>query len=802
MSRNLLRWFLKSFLASALAINLCHVAGQVEGPVRAEPPGPVAGWNNVTGFDINTAGNYMVLALMVNSREQLFESRFDGMAWSQPSPLDAINNFWGGHSNIGGPFLYFDEGILYYHANFLGGEGGYDIYYSLREDDRWGEPVTMGPGINSSENEFYPSMSPGMQNFYFSRGNPAADAKKPSRSPDCEIFYTAERDDSGHWSEATPMHDILNQDCQHGFFIAPDGRSVYFSSVDQENHREGYNIYFARKILGTWTIPLLIENIRSESTNINPRIAGDNIYFISRTESRREITGTIYKAGMPGQFSPLKTITSTGRVMHLESRQHLDVPLVVYDPITLNKLGDFYSNRQTGLYNIKLLDNANYIVDVRNEGFSFASFHIDYRQDQKITGPPLIELFNEIELELSVYDSEIFRPLDAEVHALNLDDNTVIDAARQESGSFTLRLPIGHNYRINAGTVGFENTNFDFDLFGDIIFSRFERNMPLVPKKRVFEIAITDTETALPVDAQVTLKNLNREEVISFNTFSRPLVQEDPGITALAGPREDDVGFIPFSNPPNPLRFALIIGNEDYSSYQVGLQRESNVDFAIRDAELFRTYALNVFGVPEENILFMINARNIEMRREINKLIGIINALDGNAEVFFYFAGHGFPDHNTRDPYIIPVDVTGSNLDYAIKLSDLYSDLTKHPSRRITVFMDACFSGGARNVGLVSARAVRVRPLENMLNGNLVVFSASSDSQIAHPYREKQHGIFTYYALEKMKETRGDITYKEFSDYLRRTVGVRSIMINSAEQSPQVNVSPSIEEIWEDWRFR
>jgi hypothetical protein len=687
-----------------------------------------------------------------------------------------------------------------YHANFPGSEGGFDIYYSLKTGDRWGEPVSMGPRVNSSRDELHPTMPPGMQSFYFSRGNPAAEVRKPARSPDCEVFFTVTRSDSGHWNEAVPMHDILNRACQYGFVVAPDGRSVYFSSVDQENYREGYNLYFARQVLGSWTIPQLIENTRAESTCINPRIAGNDIYFISRTESRREITGTIYKTVLPDQFKPLKTITATGRVMQLEGRQSLDAPLVVYDPITLNRLGDFYSNRQTGIYNIKLLDNTNYIVDVRKEGFSFSSFHIDYRQDQKNTSPPLIELFNEIELDLSVYDSEIFRPLEADVHAINLDNNKILDATRKEPGSFTFRLPIGHNYRINAGAWGFENNSFDFDLFGDIIFSRFERNMSLEPRKKVFEIAITDNETSHPVDARVTFKNLNREEVISFNTFSGSLAQEDPAV--LTGPGEDDVSFIPFRNPPNPLRFALIIGNEDYSSYQVGLQRESNVDFAIRDAELFRTYAVNVFGVPEENILFIINARNIEMRREINKLTGIINSLDGKAEIFFYFAGHGFPDPNTKDPYIIPVDVTGSSLEFAVKLSDLYGNLAKYPSRRITVFLDACFSGGARNVGLVSARSVRVRPREEMLDGNLVVFSASSESQIAHPYREKQHGIFTYFALEKMKETRGNITYSEFSDYLRRTVAVRSILVNSAEQSPQVNVSPTIEEVWQEWRFR
>ncbi len=259
---------------------------------------------------------------------------------------------------------------------------------------------------------------------------------------------------------------------------------------------------------------------------------------------------------------------------------------------------------------------------------------------------------------------------------------------------------------------------------------------------------------------------------------------------------------IPFVNPPNPYRFALIIGNEDYSSYQVGLQSESNVDYAIRDANVFREYAIKVFGVPEDNILFLTNARAIEMYNEIDKIKHIIRALNGRAEIIFYFAGHGFPDEQTREPHLMPVDVTGTNLRFAVRINDLYRELTEYPSERITVFLDACFSGGARNVGLVSARGVRVRPQDHLLHGNLVVFSASSDNQSAHPYRDKQHGIFTYFLLDKLRETEGNILYKDLSDYISTTIGVRSAIINNTEQTPQTNVSPAVEDQWLNWKIR
>lgn len=252
----------------------------------------------------------------------------------------------------------------------------------------------------------------------------------------------------------------------------------------------------------------------------------------------------------------------------------------------------------------------------------------------------------------------------------------------------------------------------------------------------------------------------------------------------------------------NPYRFALIIGNEDYSSYQTGLEKESNVAFAINDATAFKETAQNILGVPSDNIIFLTNARAIEMDDAVRKLNPIIRALNGKAEVFFYFAGHGYPDEKTKEPYLIPVDVSGTNLRFAVSLKELYQQLTEHPSARVTVFLDACFSGGAREQGLVAARAVRVRPREDRLQGNLVVFTASSGNESAHPYKEKGHGIFTFHLLEKIKETGGELSYRELSEHLSEQVGVRSVMVNNMPQTPQTNVSFDVEGLWGDWTLR
>lgn len=276
-----------------------------------------------------------------------------------------------------------------------------------------------------------------------------------------------------------------------------------------------------------------------------------------------------------------------------------------------------------------------------------------------------------------------------------------------------------------------------------------------------------------------------------------------PGVTSEKKIQPSDVDIdIPRVGKPNPNRYALIIGNEDYSSYQRGLKTESNVEFAINDAETFMQYALNVLGVPDDNIIFRKNATAIEMHRAITQINTIAKINEGKAEIFVMYAGHGFPDEKTQEPYLVPVDVSGSDLQFAIKLTEFYTKLTEHPTKRVTVFLDACFSGGGREQGLLAARAVKVRPKENPLAGNLVVFAAASGDQSAMPWHDKNHGMFTYHVLKLLKETQGNVTYGDMSEYLRTNVGTRSVIVNQKEQNPQTNISPSVEKNWKEWKVR
>jgi hypothetical protein len=256
---------------------------------------------------------------------------------------------------------------------------------------------------------------------------------------------------------------------------------------------------------------------------------------------------------------------------------------------------------------------------------------------------------------------------------------------------------------------------------------------------------------------------------------------------------------IPLSITDHPFRYALIIGNEDYSKFQRGLNTEANVAFARNDASTFRDYASRVMGIEDKNLFFLTDATAGEMEQKIDLIAKLAAKTAGEAEIVFFYAGHGLPDEVSKEPYLIPVDVSGTNLNSAVKLADVYKQFSQTGAQRITFFLDACFSGGGRDAGLLAARSVKVKPKEELISGNMVVFTASSGEQSALPFGVEQHGMFTYFLLKKLQESKGNLTYGDLADYIKDNVSIESLRINNKEQDPTVKVSISAENVWEEW---
>ena len=251
-------------------------------------------------------------------------------------------------------------------------------------------------------------------------------------------------------------------------------------------------------------------------------------------------------------------------------------------------------------------------------------------------------------------------------------------------------------------------------------------------------------------------------------------------------------------NPVNADRntFAVIIANEDYTQVQP-------VEFAANDGQTFAKYCTQTLGIPENRVYTHINATYGVILDVMQKLKALGEAYNGEIDVIFYYAGHGIPDESTKDAYLLPVDANGLSSAACYSLKRLIKEIEGVGARTATVFIDACFSGAQRTGNMIhSARGVVIKPKEFEPEGNVVVFSATKDDETAMPYRDKRHGLFTYYLLKKLQDTKGAATMGELSDYVTDRVRKASVEVNGKPQTPTVRSDYSLRDSWRNWSLK
>ena len=431
---------------------------------------------------------------------------------------------------------------------------------------------------------------------------------------------------------------------------------------------------------------------------------------------------------------------------------------------------------------------AEFVIQVL-ESRGFDAFPLEFKIETRRFAEPMLVVADAVFSTEDGGNIKLNYPINLKVLVQNIGEGT----AKDVNVSFELPAP-------NCIFLG-ETDKFDFGFLNsgetrelDFLFTatrRFTEN----------EIPVqVDISEAIGRFAKDTLLYVGLEE--NLTAKSQVVIKGLPtGTTAIemASLTSDVDKNIPIVFTSKPFRYALIIGNEDYSRYQRGLNTESNVAFARNDANIFREYATKMMGVEEKNLFFLTDATAGEMEQKIELISKLAAKSGAEAEIIFYYAGHGLPEEVSKEPYIIPVDVSGTNLSSAIKLADVYKKFSETGAKRITVFLDACFSGGGRDAGLLAARAVKVKPREEVVSGNMVVFSASTGEQSSLPFDEEQHGIFTYFLLKKLQESKGNVTYGQLADYVKKQVSIESLRVNNKEQDPAVQVSISVNDTWENW---
>lgn len=283
-----------------------------------------------------------------------------------------------------------------------------------------------------------------------------------------------------------------------------------------------------------------------------------------------------------------------------------------------------------------------------------------------------------------------------------------------------------------------------------------------------------------------------------------PSIQNSSNSTTLPKNREveerkvplSDVDVdIPLGGKVNENTFALIIANENY-------QDVASVPNAINDGEVFSQYCNKVLGLPQTNIHLIKDATLNNIKREVNLMQNIAEAYKGEASFIVYYAGHGIPDEKTQNAYILPIDGFTADLSTCYGLADLYDVIGKIPSKQVVMFIDACFSGSQRGNGmLASARGIAIKSKKGTPSGSTIVISSAQGDETAYPFEEQHHGLFTYFLLKKLKESKGNVELGTLVDYVTDNVSKKSLIVNGKSQTPTANPSDKIINDWKNWKL-
>jgi Tol biopolymer transport system component len=145
----------------------------------------------------------------------------------------------------------------------------YDIWYMRRKGSSWDGPFNVGSEINTTSDEFYPSLAKN-GNLYFTRDN--------GETKD-DIFMAAFI--NGKYETPVRLPDAVNsKSFDFNAFIDPDENFILFSSYKRTDDLGGGDLYYSLRKNGNWLPAIHFgKEINSPALDYSPFVSGDKRYF-------------------------------------------------------------------------------------------------------------------------------------------------------------------------------------------------------------------------------------------------------------------------------------------------------------------------------------------------------------------------------------------------------------------------------------------------------------------------------------------------------------------------------------------
>ncbi len=319
----------------------------------------------------------------------IYECVLKGAEWSKPERLNKNINTEFHESSAS---YSFDQKTLYFVSDKPdGGYGGRDIYKSnLLKKDKWGEPVNLGPVINTKYDEEAVFMHPDGKTLYFS-------SKGHKTMGGYDIFKSLWNDSTKAWSEPENIgYPINTADDDVSFVVSANGKHGYFASIKDGGYGEK-DLY-------------VVTFLGPEKQGV---VSTEDNLLASRTAPVAEKQIEQVVEIKTNQLTILK-----GKVVDAITLQPLEATIEITDNQKNELVSTFTSNSTTGKYLVTLPSGKNYGIAVKADKYLFHSENFDipktsvYQEITKDVALKKVEVGSKIILKNIFFDTDksILRP--------------------------------------------------------------------------------------------------------------------------------------------------------------------------------------------------------------------------------------------------------------------------------------------------------------------------------------------------------------------------------------------------------
>lgn len=151
----------------------------------------------------------------------------------------------------------------------------FDIWYSEKKAGKWSEPINLGEPVNTTKDEFYPSVT-NSGNLYFT----AAYSNAVGRE---DIYMAAYS--NGKYAMPAPLDSAVNtKTYEFNAYVSPDEKFIIFTSYGRKDDMGGGDLYMSIKDdAGNWKPARHLTELNSPRIDYCPFVSFDKkiLFFTS-----------------------------------------------------------------------------------------------------------------------------------------------------------------------------------------------------------------------------------------------------------------------------------------------------------------------------------------------------------------------------------------------------------------------------------------------------------------------------------------------------------------------------------------